>query len=81
MKSIAIIAALLLNGCTAYVGLSAHLEKHDAPEFNGSNPLGIVGAEYEQGRFRGFCEHQSSIIDYEQGYGFNACGVIVKINP
>lgn len=81
MLSIWMIFTANLCGCTVYTGLAAHLEKHDDPEFNGNNPLGIIGAEYDYGRFRGFCEHQSSIPDWEVGYGFNECGVIVKINP
>lgn len=66
---------LLLQGCSFYGGISAHLEKQDAPEYYAPNPIGILGLEREYGKFTGFCEHRSSILYREYGLGLNECGV------
>ena len=70
---------LLLTGCQAHVGIAVHNEKTDAPEFNGSNPLGIVRLTKQINGIELFYEHVSSIPDYENGYGLNMFGAMYEI--
>lgn len=67
--------SLFLTGCSFYGGISMHTENADAPEFYAPNPIGILGLEKSYDRFKGFCEHRSSIPYREYGLGLNECGV------
>jgi len=71
----------LLSGCTVYGGLSAHTEHYDKPEIQGmENPIGIIRGEIPlNNTTKIFCEHLSSIPTYEQGYGFNHCGGLIRL--
>lgn len=78
MKTLAAITtAALLSGCsTYYVGVGAHTTGLDRPEASLENPLGYFGGRKDLGHnFTGRCEHTSGILDYEDGYGMNECGV------
>ena len=81
IRCVVVLAAVLLGGCSVYGGLSMHSRGADAPEYNGTNPLGHFGARAEfTERLTGFCEHLSSIPDYEAGLGLNRCGVEVEVD-
>lgn len=68
---------IMLSGCqSVYVAIGVHPPGLDAPEHFAPNPVGAVGAEtIPFHKVTGFCEHISSIPYYEDGYGFNWCGV------
>jgi len=76
-----LVAAHILTGCTAQVGLSTLATGYAKPELTAmANPLGIVRLSADYKRFTGFCEHISSIPVYERGYGLNHCGILLEIN-
>ena len=77
-KLIFTISFLFLHGCALTGGVAFHAVKEDAPEFNGANPLGFIRGVSDNKLF--FCEHISSIPDWEKGLGLNMCGVQVELN-
>ena len=70
-------SASLLSGCKIFGGVMVHNRKLDGPEYGGSNPLGFLRAETDDGRY--FCQHTSSIPDTEKGYGLNTCGIKTRL--
>ena len=71
---------LSLSGCSVSVGIGVHPRDSDKPEFNSPNPIGMVeGTTKFTDKIDGFCLHASSIPQYEQGTGFNVCGVKYKL--
>lgn len=81
MIAVIFIASLMLVG-DPYIGIAAHSYTYDAPEYEGTNPLGMIGAEKQLygGRVVVFAEHISSMPDYERGYGINMVGVKYYFN-
>lgn len=85
MKHLAWTALLLALPVTAQpyleAGISLHHQEWAEPEIRLSNPLGHIEAGYQL-RYRVwgsqpsvFVRHQSSIPEYEDGYGLSEVGV------
>lgn len=81
MGRVILLAALIfLGGCSIQAGLSYHTEGWDSPEVQGmNNPLGVVRGSSAVTGGEIFCEHISSLPVWEQGLGFNHCGVLIRI--
>ena len=63
------------------LGFGIHADKSARPEIQGlDNPIGIVrmSNKWDNG-LETYCEHISSIPTWEKGYGFNHCGVLMRI--
>jgi hypothetical protein len=72
---IVLLLSLATTACTVHVGVSAHHTSLDKPEIELDTVLGVVRAE----RDGFFCEHISAIAQYEQGFGLNHCGYLLKL--
>lgn len=64
-----------------WAGLAGHWADVDKPEISEfDNPIGIVQLDaHFNDRFKAFCKHESSITRDEEGYGFNECGLMLRI--
>ena len=64
-----------------WAGIAAHSVGMDEPEINNfDNPVGIVQLDLNfNERTKAFCKHESSILREEEGYGFNECGLMLRI--
>ena len=65
-----------------WAGMAIHATKLDNPEINRlDNPIGIVQIDMNfNQRAKLFCKHESSIPASEDGYGFNECGALLRLN-
>lgn len=71
---------IILNGCSVSIGIGLHPRKADMPEHDAANPVGFVeGRAPITEKIDAVCVHYSSIPDYEDGYGFNVCGVVLRV--
>ena len=75
------------DGFRLEVGIGAHPRGLDGPEYTTLNPLGIIAARYQLGRFAFTFDHYSSMEGFprvfdsphEYGYGANVAGVRWRI--
>lgn len=85
MKTWAVMAAVVAssgalacgpdNGPYIALGIGAHPVGADRPENTLHNPLGVAKAGYQFGPWVFEYEHQSGLLDVEQGYGSNSASV------
>lgn len=64
-----------------YLGLATHAVPLDDPEItNFDNPLGTVEIRARvTNRIDAYVRHESSLIRWEEGYGYNTVGVQLRI--
>lgn len=63
-----------------WVGLALHATQIDKPEIQLNNPVGIVEMTYQHTeRLQSFCKHESGLLTEERGYGFNECGLKLRL--
>lgn len=86
MKQLVILAMLfMLAGCAHQrfqTGVAVHDRGRDSPEIDLNPTLGYIRFETlnERRDSAFFCEHVSAIDQHEDGYGLNACGVLLNID-
>ena len=70
---------LLLTGCSGHVGMAVRGNGNDYLNTL-ENPVGTVRLEREYStKFRGYCEHISSIPDKYDRPGTNFCGGEIRL--
>lgn len=83
MRILILMALIALHGCANThwkVGLAAHPNGLDAPEYDSKNPVGLVRGETSfNPYFSGFFEHESMIFMKEDGFGYNKFGVMFDV--
>ncbi len=64
-----------------YLGLALHTTNLDDPEIkNFDNPLGTVEIQARtSNRTHLYIRHESSIVNNEDGYGYNTIGIQLRI--
>ena len=81
-KFLLFVAVFALAGCettTVKVGLAAHSNALDAPEYYSDNPLGIVRFEDRYKDLHLFFEHESQVFRRERGLGYNKLGALIEL--
>lgn len=70
-----------ITAVSLWVGMSVHAANWDAPEIRDlDNPIGVVQLERRLNKdSKVYCRHESSIPRSEDGYGYNSCGVMLRV--
>jgi hypothetical protein len=72
---------ILMDLFSLWLGTALHTTRLNDPEItNFDNPVGIIQVDLNfTDKTKAFCKHESSIVNREEGYGFNECGLMLKV--